>query len=44
MWTRSTVGLKKINDAWKITHEHNSVPIYMDGSDRAALDLRPLTP
>ena len=41
MWTRSTVGLKKINDAWKITHEHNSVPIYMDGSDRPALDLQP---
>jgi len=41
MWTRSTIGLKKTNDAWKITHEHNSVPVYMDGSDRAALDLQP---
>jgi ketosteroid isomerase-like protein len=41
MWTRSTLGLKKIDDAWKITHEHNSVPFYMDGSQRPALDLRP---
>jgi ketosteroid isomerase-like protein len=41
MWIRSTLGLKKIDDAWKITHEHNSVPFSMDGSERAALDLRP---
>jgi ketosteroid isomerase-like protein len=41
MWTRSTLGLKKIDDAWKITHEHNSVPFYMDGTQRPALDLRP---
>jgi ketosteroid isomerase-like protein len=40
-WTRSTVGLRKIGSTWKITHEHNSVPIYMDGSDRPALDLQP---
>jgi ketosteroid isomerase-like protein len=32
MWTRSTLGLKKVDDAWKITHEHNSAPLYMDGS------------
>jgi ketosteroid isomerase-like protein len=41
MWTRSTLGLKKIDDAWKITHEHNSVPFYMDGAERPALDLQP---
>jgi ketosteroid isomerase-like protein len=41
MWTRSTLGLKKIGDAWKITHEHNSAPFYMDGSGRPALDLQP---
>ena len=40
-WTRFTVGLKKIDNAWKITHEHNSAPFYMDGSDRPALDLQP---
>jgi ketosteroid isomerase-like protein len=41
MWTRSTIGLRKIDDAWKITHEHNSAPFYMDGSGRPALDLLP---
>jgi ketosteroid isomerase-like protein len=41
MWTRSTLGLRKVDGAWKITHEHNSVPSYMDGGGRAALDLRP---
>ena len=40
MWTRSTLGLKKIDGAWRITHEHNSAPFYMDGSDRPA---RPAT-
>jgi len=40
-WTRSTLGLKKIDDVWKITHEHNSAPFYMDGSGSAALDLQP---
>jgi ketosteroid isomerase-like protein len=41
MWTRSTLGLRKIDGAWKITHEHNSAPFYMDGENRPALDLRP---
>jgi ketosteroid isomerase-like protein len=41
MWTRSTLGLRKIGDGWKITHEHNSAPFYMDGSGRPALDLQP---
>ena len=41
MWTRSTLGLRKIGGVWKITHEHNSAPFYMDGSDRPALDLKP---
>lgn len=41
MWTRSTVGLRKIDGVWKITHEHNSAPFYMDGSGRPALDLKP---
>ena len=26
---------------WKIAHEHTSVPFYMDGSFRAAVDLEP---
>jgi ketosteroid isomerase-like protein len=41
MWIRSTLGLTKLDGSWKITHEHNSAPFYMDGSDRPALDLRP---
>ena len=41
MWTRSTLGLKKLDGIWKITHEHNSAPFYMDGSNRPALDLQP---
>jgi ketosteroid isomerase-like protein len=41
MWTRSTLGLRKIDGAWKITHEHNSAPFYMDGEGRPALDLQP---
>jgi DNA-binding transcriptional ArsR family regulator len=41
VWTRSTLGLKKVDGDWKIMHEHNSAPLYMDGSGRAALDLQP---
>jgi ketosteroid isomerase-like protein len=41
LWFRSTLGLRKTNGAWRITHEHNSTPFYMDGSDKAALDLQP---
>lgn len=41
VWVRSTVGFRKIGGNWMITHEHFSVPFYMDGSDKAALDLKP---
>jgi ketosteroid isomerase-like protein len=41
LWFRSTIGLCKIGGEWRITHEHNSTPFYMDGSDKAALDLQP---
>jgi ketosteroid isomerase-like protein len=41
LWFRSTVGLRRTAAGWQITHEHDSTPFYMDGSDRAALDLRP---
>lgn len=40
-WTRFTLGLKRIGGRWKIVHEHESVPFYMDGSFRAAVDLEP---
>lgn len=41
LWFRETLCFKKTDGAWKIVHEHESVPFYMDGSRRAALDLRP---
>jgi len=31
MWTRSTLGLRKIEGTWKIIHAHNSAPFCMDG-------------
>ncbi len=41
VWFRATVGLRKIDGEWRVVHEHASVPFYMDGSFRAAVDLRP---
>lgn len=41
LWSRETVGLRRIDGAWKITHTHSSVPFLMDGSGLAALDLKP---
>jgi ketosteroid isomerase-like protein len=41
LWFRSTVCFRKIGGSWQIAHEHNSTPFYMDGSLRAALDLKP---
>jgi ketosteroid isomerase-like protein len=40
-WQRITVCLRRTEGAWKIVHEHASVPFYMDGSYRAAIDLEP---
>jgi uncharacterized protein (TIGR02246 family) len=41
LWFRQTLGFHKIDGQWKITHEHSSVPFYMDGSYKAAVDLKP---
>jgi ketosteroid isomerase-like protein len=41
MWFRATVGLRKVDGSWRITHEHTSTPFYMDGSFLAATDLKP---
>lgn len=41
MWLRETLGFRKLAGEWKITHQHESVPFYMDGSFRAATDLKP---
>jgi PhnB protein len=41
LWFRHTLGFRKRGGDWKIVHEHESVPFYMDGSYRAAVDLKP---
>jgi uncharacterized protein (TIGR02246 family) len=41
VWVRTTIGCRKVDGRWLIVHEHASVPLYMDGSDRAATDLKP---
>ncbi|MGH9858125.1 MAG: nuclear transport factor 2 family protein [Acidobacteriota bacterium] len=38
---RVTVGFRKIGGRWLVTHEHTSVPLFMDGSNKAAVDLKP---
>ena len=40
-WVRITVGFQKIDGEWLVNHEHVSVPFYMDGSFKAAIDLQP---
>lgn len=41
VWFRHTLCFRKIDDTWKIAHAHESVPFYMDGSYKAAVDLKP---
>jgi PhnB protein len=41
VWFRDTLCFRKINGQWLITHAHESVPFYMDGSYKAAVDLKP---
>ena len=41
LWYRVTLGLRRIDGHWLITHEHESVPFYMDEEMRAAIDLKP---
>lgn len=41
MWARCTHCFRKIAGAWKIVNAHTSVPYYMDGSNKAAVDLKP---
>ena len=40
LWFRSTVGLRRTAAGWQIAHAHDSTPFYMDGSGRAATDLK----
>ncbi|HET9688174.1 MAG TPA: nuclear transport factor 2 family protein [Pseudolabrys sp.] len=41
LWYRTTMCIRKISGRWQIVCDHSSVPFYMDGSYRAAVDLRP---
>jgi len=41
VWFRETLCFRKIGGQWRIVHAHESVPFYMDGTQRAALDLQP---
>lgn len=41
VWFRNTLCLRKLGNEWKIAHGHESVPMHMDGSFRAAIDLEP---
>lgn len=40
-WSRTTVCLERRDGEWRILHEHNSFPMLMDGSGKAATDLHP---
>lgn len=41
LWFRVTLGLRRIDGRWLVTHEHESVPFEMDGSFRASTGLQP---
>jgi uncharacterized protein YndB with AHSA1/START domain/ketosteroid isomerase-like protein len=41
LWIRCTAGLRRVDGTWTIIHLHSSVPFYMDGSFKAAVDLKP---
>ena len=44
LWYRTTDCLAKRDGRWLVVHRHESVPFYMDGSFRAAVDLSPASP
>ncbi|MGH8861439.1 MAG: YybH family protein [Jatrophihabitantaceae bacterium] len=41
LWFRATLALRRDGDTWRVVHDHRSTPFYMDGSFKAALDLKP---
>ena len=41
LWLRSTLCFRREPDGWRIAHAHSSVPMLMDGSFKAAIDLAP---
>ena len=40
-WMRETLCFERARGAWRVVHEHTSVPFYMDASLRPAFDLEP---
>jgi ketosteroid isomerase-like protein len=40
MWWRATICYRKVDGAWRVTHEHASAPFNV-ASGRASLDLEP---
>ncbi len=40
MWVRATLGCRRIDGAWRIVHDHESVPID-PATGRALIDLAP---
>ena len=40
MWWRATICYRKVDGAWRVTHEHASVPFNV-ASGRVSLDLEP---
>jgi uncharacterized protein (TIGR02246 family) len=41
VWVRATVGYRKIDGRWRITHEHFSTPFEMTPPYKALLNLKP---
>jgi PhnB protein len=41
VWFRATLCLRQIDGRWQIVHVHESVPFHMDGSFKAAVELKP---
>ena len=41
VWFRETLCFRKSDGECRIAHAHESVPYYMDGSVKAAVDLKP---
>jgi uncharacterized protein (TIGR02246 family) len=40
MWWRATLGFRKIDGTWRVTHGHSSEPFDME-SGKALIDLKP---
>ena len=40
LWFRNTSCFRRNGGTWQVVHSHDSVPFYMDGSFRAAVDLK----